>query len=111
MIEEKVVGTTFAFKEQGMKYYTDFAGTVVDEGTPQLTGVAILMPDPTNKYDPHAVAVVAKLKNGKPFRVGYLARGSQLYESVKENVLARLIILAYSENGDYNDAYTVQVDI
>lgn len=111
-IEQKVVGTTFAFEEQRPLKIDDFDGTISNfDGTPQLIGSAVLMPQPDNKFDPNAVMVIAKLKDGSTFRIGYLPRGSELYESVKKPVLARLIVLGYSVVGDYNDEYSVQVDL
>lgn len=110
MISEKVVGTTFKFKEFGERNYTEFLG--VDSngtGTPVRTGKAILLPEPTNPYDANAIAVIAAMQNGKSFPLGYLARGSQLYNSIKSPTLAQLIITAYSEGGDFNDSYVVEI--
>lgn len=108
---EKVVGTTFRFAEQGEKHYTEFAGTIDKTGNvPTLSGTAILMPEPNNAYDPNAVLVIAKMKDGSAFKLGYLPKGSQLQREIKSNTIAKLNIIAYSEGGDFNDAFTVEVE-
>ena len=108
---EKVVGTTFRFSEQGEKHYTEFAGIEDKSGdVPTLTGKAILIPEPTNPYDPNAVLVIAQMKDGTAFNLGYLPKGSQLQQNVKSNTLAILHVTAYSEGGDFNDAFTVEVE-
>lgn len=81
---EKVVGTTFRFKEQGEKHYTEFAGVIDKTGDiPTLSGTAILMPEPDNAYDPNAVLVIAKMKDGSAFKLGYLPKGSKLQREIK----------------------------
>lgn len=108
---EKVVGTTFRFKEQGEKNFTEFAGVIDKTGDiPTLQGRAILVPDPQNKYDPNAVMVIAQMRDGSAFHLGYLPKGSPLQQVVKTNTLAKLNIIAYSEGGDYNDSFTVEVE-
>lgn len=108
---EKVVGTTFRFKEQGEKNFTEFAGVIDTTGDiPTLQGRAILVPDPQNKYDPNAVMVIAQMSDGSAFHLGYLPKGSQLQQVIKTNTLAKLNIIAYSEGGDYNDSFTVEVE-
>lgn len=108
---EKVVGTTFRFKEQGEKNFTEFAGVIDKTGDiPTLQGRAILVPDPQNKYDPNAVMVIAQMKDGSAFHLGYLPKDSQLQQVIKTNTLAKLNIIAYSEGGDYNDSFLVEVE-
>lgn len=108
---ENVVGTTFRFSEQGERHYTEFAGTIDNSGNvPTLTGKAILIPEPTNVYDPNAVLVIAQMKDGRAFNLGYLPKGSQLQQNIKSNTLAKLVITAYSEGGDFNDAFTVETE-
>ena len=107
MKSQKVVGTTF----NETHYYKDFAGQVdSDAGTPTLVGEAILMPEPTNQYDPNAVAVIAKMADGSPFKLGYLGKGTPMQAAIKAPTMAKLVVIAYSENGDYNDSYLVEVN-
>lgn len=106
MSRQKVVGTTF----HALPPYTEFAGQVDrSTQTPTLVGQALLLPEPKNAYDPHAVAVIAKLKSGKPFKIGYLGKNTPLQASITRPTLAKLAIVAYSENGDFNDSYLVEV--
>ena len=79
MKSQKVVGTTF----NAPHYYKDFAGQVDPNGeTPTLVGEAILMPEPTNQYDPNAVAVIAKMADGSPFKLGYLGKGTPMQAAI-----------------------------
>ena len=110
MSVEKVVGTSFRFKEYGDKHYTQFAGTdLAGKSVPTRVGKAILMPEPTNPYDSGAVMVIAQMVDGTSFPLGYLAKGSELQSKIKSPTLAKLVIVAYSEGGDMNDSFTVEV--
>ena len=110
MTIEKVVGTTFTFQEHGNKHFEEFVGENVDcQATPTRVGQAILMPEPTNPFDANAIAVVVQMTDGKPFRLGYLSKTGLLYTKITAPTLAKLIITAYSEGGDYNDSYQVEV--
>lgn len=112
MINEKVVGTTFRFAEQGNPHYSQFQGENVDgEQIPTRIGQAVLVPEPDNQFDPNAVAVVTKMVDGSTFHLGYVPKGSELQKRVNAPTLAKLIITAYSEGGDYNDAFNVEVDV
>lgn len=111
IMQEKVVGTTFLKKPLS---FDDIAGERrVSEsnakGVPYVVGQAVLMPEPDNKYDANAVSVIAKTVDGKAFKIGYLARGSQLYEETTKPRLAKLIAYGYSTIGSYNDSYVVDV--
>lgn len=111
MKSEKVVGTTFRFKELGERDYKEFYGEDRDAGNViTRVGQALLMPEPTNQYDPQAVMVLAKMMDGSVFHLGYLSKSGTLRDDIKEPTPARLIISAYSYGGDYNDSYTVEVD-
>lgn len=107
MPAEKVAGTSFSTPHK----YTDFQGEIEmnDKNVPALKTQAVLMPDPTNEYDPHAVQVLAPLKTGKAERVGFLAKNGKLYQKVKQPTAAKLTIVAYSENGNYNDSYLIEL--
>ena len=43
---------------------------------------AFLIPEPTNRFDPDAVAVYVDLGNGETGQIGYLPRGTALGDSV-----------------------------
>lgn len=108
-ITEKVVGTSF----RPQPLFEDFAGTLSTEpgdNAPVKISDALLIPEPNNQYDPHAVMVVAKLENNQPHHLGYLARGSYLQMHTHKPTKATLKITAYSTVGDYNDSYQVMVD-
>lgn len=111
-MQAKVVGTTFRFEEQGPVHFDDFAGKVKpaqnQEDVPEKIGMAVLLPEPTNKYDPHAVQVIAKMKDGSTYFLGYLPKGSSACLSVKEPVLAKLFIYNYSSLGSYSDSFAVE---
>jgi len=111
-ITEKVVGTTFQEHKDYSEYFA--IREDIEHGVTSITSVALLIPEPDNPYDPHAVMVVGKLKNGQPHHVGYLQRsekGGQLQPRIKKPQQATLRILAYSDSGDFNDTYTVTVDV
>lgn len=112
-MQEKVVGTTFHDENKKPITYLDIAGeTKQSETNPELdykVGSALLMPDPENKYDSNAVAVIAKLNDGSAYKLGYLAKGSQLYEETTKPKLAKLLAYGYSKLGSYNDSYVVEV--
>lgn len=120
-IREKVVGTKFRFEEQGYKSYTDFKGVDTtppsidpahDEGIiPTREGIAYLIPEPTNKFDPNAILVVAQLNNGHAFKLGYLKKNANLYNVITQKTKVKLIMYGYSSVGDYNDSYEIEVDL
>lgn len=110
-MQAKVVGTTFRFEEQGPVHFDDFAGKVKLKGTsdvPTKIGLAVLYPEPDNKYDPNAVRVIAKMKDGSTYFLGYLPKGSSACLSVKEPILAKLFIYGYSSLGGYSDSFAVE---
>lgn len=111
-ITEKVVGTTF----QEYKHYKEYfaLNEDIENGVVAVTTIALLIPEPDNAYDPNAVMVVGKLANGQAHQIGYLrsaTRGGELQLRIKQPQQASLRILAYSDNGDFNDTYTVTVEI
>lgn len=106
-ITEKVVGTSFYEK----KDLEDFDGEIKEkDNVPVLHGAAILMPEPENQYDPNAIAVIAKMTDGTPHKIGHIGRDSELYNTVTKPTPAALTIYAYSHAGNYNDSFTVTVD-
>lgn len=103
---EKVVGTSFRTHRDIDEFFGD---KIVVENVPTKKGVALLLPEPTNPYDPNAVMVVTKMVDGSQHHLGYLAKGSELQQTIKQPTVAELKIMAYSDAGDYNDSYTVTV--
>lgn len=111
-LTEKVVGTTFQQHKDFSEYFA--TNEDVENGVTAITSIALLIPEPDNPYDPYAVMVVGKLKNGQPHQIGYLksaSKGGQLQLKIKQPQQAILRILAYSDNGDFHDTYTVTVDV
>lgn len=111
-ITEKVVGTTFREQKDFREYFA--VNEDVEHGATAITGVALLVPEPDNIYDPNAVLVIGKLKNGQAHPIGYLpsaAKGGQLQTKIKQPQQATLKIIAYSDSGDFNDTYSVTVNM
>lgn len=111
-ITEKVVGTTFQEHKDYSEYFA--ISEDVEHGATAITSIALLMPEPDNPYDPNAVMVIGKLKNGQPHPIGYLqsaAKGGQLQLKIKQPQQASLRIIAYSDSGAFNDAYIVTADV
>lgn len=121
-IVEKVVGTTFRTQLSIQSY----SGTIDDTSdVPILMGKAVLLPEPDNQYDSHAIAVVGETKTGAIHHIGYLARNSMIYNRVRAPTIATLRLIAYSaiepdpsqhhyglqgSTKQYNDSYEVIVD-
>ena len=107
-ITEKVVGTTF----RPYMPIEAYEGTLEsDTDVPVLNTTAVLMPEPTNEYDPNAIAVLTKLQTGDTHHIGYLSKSGELYRKINEPTLARLTIYAYSKwESKYNDSVYVTVD-
>lgn len=105
MTKERVVGVTFV--EQ--KPIAELVGTIVPEGefgVIEFHTQALLVPDPTNEYDPTAVAVVVRTKLGEAHRVGYLARNSELKSTLTGITPMELTIYGYSNIG-LSDSYVL----
>ena len=99
-LREKVVGTSFV--EQ--KSVKELDGTLLPKeqgeyGVAEFHTQALLVPEPTNEYDPTAVAVVIRTKEGAAHRVGYLARTSPIKEGLNGVTPMKLTIYGYSEIG------------
>ena len=106
-ITEKVVGTSF----YEHKDISEFEGeTQQAADVPTLVGTAIIMPEPDNPYDSRALAVIAKLSNGQPHKIGHIGRDSEIYNKLTSPTPAVLKIHGYSLVGNYNDSYTVTIE-
>lgn len=100
MTKEKVVGTSFVEQKQ----VTELAGELIaaeeaSNGVPEFHTQALLVPEPQNEYDPTAVAVVVRMKDGQAHRVGYLARQSPIKETLTGVTPMNLVIYGYSMIG------------
>lgn len=107
MTKERVVGVTFV--EQ--KPIVELVGKTVapeegDFGVIEFHTQALLVPEPTNEYDPTAVAVVIRTKSGEAHRVGYLARNSELKETIQGITPMNLVIYGYETIG-LSDSYVL----
>lgn len=107
MTRERVVGVTFV--EQ--KPVEELVGKRVERdegefGVIEFHTQALLVPEPTNKYDPTAVAVVVRTKTGDAHRVGYLARNSEIKATLTGITPMELIIFGYSTIG-LSDSYVL----
>lgn len=107
MTRERVVGVTFV--EQ--KPVTELVGKLVDRdegefGVVEFHTQALLVPEPTNEYDPTAVAVVVRTKTGEAHRVGYLARNSEIKATLTGITPMELIIFGYATIG-LSDSYVL----
>lgn len=109
VMQEKVVGTSFKFQAD-QKVFDDFAGSVTKNGDdlPIKHGLAVLWPDPDNRFDPTAVKVIAKLADGKSFDLGYLPKNSPAKALVKKPMQVKLLVLGYSFVGAYADSFLVE---
>lgn len=111
-VTETVVGTSF----REYKHFTEYfaLSEEIENGVSAIEIPALLIPEPENPYDPNAVMVVGKLKNGQPHHIGYLKnaeKGGKLQPLIKEPKPATVRLLAYSDNGDFNDSYIVTIDV
>lgn len=93
-ITEKVVGTSF-YEHKDISEFEGENQQAVD--VPTLVGTAIIMPEPDNPYDSRALAVIAKLSNGQPHKIGHIGRNSEIsYNTVTSPTPAVLKIHGYS---------------
>lgn len=101
---EKVVGTTYREHPP----VSELVGEIDKSGEiPIFTGQALLVPEPTNEYDPNAIAVVAQKKDGNVHHVGYLGKHTELYTKTKNITPAILRIFGYSTIG-LTDSFQVE---
>lgn len=104
-MKEKVVGITFRPQPE----FNTIKGEKKDaNGVPYTIGQALLIPEPSNAYDPNAVAVVIELEDGGSAHIGYLPKGTQLYTDVTAPTLARVHAFNYDMVG-MNRSYKVEI--
>lgn len=92
----KIAGTSFHQLPEGK--FLRVRQTYDFEGIPCADTDAILIPEPTNQYDPDAVMVMVPLTDGQPFHIGYLPKDSDLKQMVKRNYVATVMVKNYAMN-------------
>ena len=106
MTNTKVAGTTFHQIPEGQ--YLRIKQQYDLEGTPCADADAILVPEPTNQYDPDAVMVMVPLENGQPFHVGYLPKDSDLKQMVKKALPATVMVKDFgAKNPQYSASWII----
>lgn len=102
----KVVGTTFRPLPEG-KFINTFDQYATDDGTPIALARAIVQPEPTNEFDPNAVAIIVELTTGEPFIIGYIGKTDPWQRRITQPTLATVKIVDYSAKSSYNPSYNV----
>lgn len=102
----KVVGTTFRPLPPNKTIQIDGKPFEVND-VPTAIAQAILVPEPTNEYDPNAVQVVVKLNTGEAFPIGYIGKDDPWQAKIKSPKLAKLRISDYSRTNGYNPSYSI----
>lgn len=102
----KVVGTTFRPLPSDKTIQIDGKPFEVD-GVPTAITQAILVPEPTNEFDPNAVQVVVKLNTGEAFAIGYIGKDDPWQARITQPTLAKLRISDYRDAGNYNPSYNI----
>lgn len=110
-VNEKVVGTTFV----DQKPVEELTGTLIKKeetpsGVPEFHTTAVLVPEPTNPYDPGAVAVYVETKDGMAHRVGYVAKTSEIKSKITRPTSLKLTIVGYSMVG-LSDSFILKGEI
>lgn len=105
----KIAGTTFHPLPDGE--YLRVGRTYEFEGTPCADTNAVLMPEPTNQYDPEAVKVMVPLENGQPFHIGYLPKNSDLKKLISQsgkNYVATVMVKNFAvKNQQYSASWII----
>ena len=107
MTKERVVGVTFVEQKPIVELVGETVAPEESEfGVIEFHTQALLVPEPTNEYDPTAVAVVVSTKSGEAHRVGYLARNSEIKSTMTGITPMELTIFGYSTIG-LSDSYVL----
>lgn len=101
----KVAGTTFHPIPKGARIAITKEEAV--DNVPCAFTDAILLPEPTNAYDPEAVAVYIKMGDGSAFHLGYLPKTEPLKTQIKQTTLATILIKDYGQLGNYNASFVI----
>ncbi len=102
----KIAGTTFHPLPDGD--YLHIKRQYTFEGVPCADADAVLVPEPTNPYDPEAVMVMVPLDSGKPFHIGYLPKDSELKRLVKHNHVATIMVKNFAlSNPQYSPSWII----
>lgn len=90
-VNVKVAGTTFHPLPEND--FVKVSEQYEFEGVPCATADAVLIPEPTNKYDPDAIMVMVPLVSGGAFHIGYVPKDATHFKSlINHNYVAKVMI-------------------
>ena len=101
----KVAGTTFHRLPAGSAIRIDCE--FEENEVPCAKVQAVLVPEPTNEYDPEAVKVLVPLTTGEAFHIGYVPREEPLKQKVKSPLVVELVIKDFGRVGNYTAQYVI----
>lgn len=103
--EIKVAGTTF----HPLPPDTFLRPNNIEEidGVPVAYFDALLVPEPTNQFDPDAIQVILPTTAGNAFMIGYMPKLEPLKTAIKEPTLANVLVKDYRAVGNYNPSYII----
>lgn len=107
---ESVAGTTFRIQPSLEAF--DAEPFVIDHRGGQAIYAkvvdALIIPEPTNPYDPDAKKVCAYLADGQLATIGYLAKAGQLYQTIQTQTPCQLRISDYkAQNAKNRNGYKI----
>lgn len=102
----KVAGTTFHPLPQGVGLRIN--NEAMEDNVPIAYTRAVLIPEPTNKYDPEAVQVIIELKTGEAFVIGYIPKDEPIKTQIKRPTMALLCIKDYTQVGNLNPSFVIK---
>lgn len=101
-----VAGTTFHPIPEGVGLKVKDEG--MDNGVPIAYIDAVLVPEPTNEYDPDAVQVFVPLKTDEPFVIGYIPKHAPVKTQITGPTLAKICIKDYRMVGNFNPSFVIE---
>lgn len=103
----KVNGTSFHPLPEGAKLKIESEGQFEGISAAFLTG--LLCPEPTNPYDPDAVAVYVPLTDGKAHHLGYVPKDADIKMQIKTPKKALILAKDFAaENPKYSVSYEIR---
>lgn len=104
----KIVGTSFRPLPKEKQYKISQELDV--NGVPAANLTGILLPEPTNPYDPTAVAVYLPTTDGGSHHCGYLAKDEPAKAGIKGATCCLVQIVAYNTVGMSNAYRILQIN-
>lgn len=111
---EKVKGTSF-YKQDLDKFDLDYT-----QDLPEATLEAVIIPEPTNAFDPYAkrIEIIDPVNPETRYHIGYVAKDEKLYNLTKpykkRTIPCRVNVKAWStktkKGKPMNDSYSVLID-